>query len=34
MGMLQLAEVQRLRAVLSILVPGFPVQSLALDGVQ
>ncbi len=34
MGMLQAAEVQRLRAALSILVPGFSVPSLGPDGVQ
>jgi hypothetical protein len=34
MGMLQAAEVRRLRAALSILVPGFSVLCIAPDGVQ
>ncbi len=34
MGMLQAAEVRRLRAALSILIPGFAVPSMAADEVQ
>jgi hypothetical protein len=34
MGMLQAAEVRRLRAALSILVPGFGTSVVAVDGVQ
>jgi hypothetical protein len=34
MGRLQAAEVRRLRAALSILIPGFSVQHMAADGVQ
>jgi hypothetical protein len=34
MGMLQAAELRRLRAALSILVPGFAVACTAADGVQ
>lgn len=34
MGMLQAAEVRRLRVALSILVPGFAAQSAPSDGVQ
>lgn len=34
MGMLQAAEVRRLRAALSILVPGFAVPSIGTDNVQ
>ena len=33
-GRLQRAEVRRLRAALSILIPGFAVPSTAADGVQ
>jgi hypothetical protein len=34
MGMLQAAEVRRLRAALSILVPGFAVSAVSADAVQ
>ena len=34
MGLLQAAEVRRLRAALSILVPGLSMPCLAADGVQ
>ena len=34
MGMLQAAEVRRLRAALSILVPGFAVANMTADNVQ
>jgi hypothetical protein len=34
MGMLQAAEVRRLRAALSILVPGFAVPNAAHDDMQ
>jgi hypothetical protein len=34
MGWLQAAEVRRLRSALSIIVPGFSVPDMAIEGVQ